>query len=152
MKYALMTIATLAMPGCAMVNSEMNDAQPAGTISPQTANLEGGPWVVEDINGGGIIDNARADVTFEAGNEGSGAVYGRSGCNRYRGAWKQDGTTVKFGPIASTMMACAPALMDLEQKFMGTLEAVTTISFDATGAALLKAPDGRVIKMRKATK
>jgi heat shock protein HslJ len=59
---------------------------------------------------------------------------------------------VKFGPLAGTMMACAPALMELEQKFLKTMEAVTTVSYDASGAALLKAPDGRVIKIRKEAK
>lgn len=152
MKFVIVAMATSALAGCAMVSSELNDSKPAGTSSPRTATLEGGPWIVEDINGSGIIDNARADVTFDASNDGSGVVYGRTGCNRYRGGWKQDGATVKFGPLAATMMACAPAQMDLEKTFIGTLEAVTNLSFDATGAALLKAPDGRVIKMRKEAK
>ena len=47
-------------------------------------------------------------------------------------------------------MACAPALMELEGKFLATLGAVTMVSFDATGSAFLKAPDGRAITLRKA--
>ena len=152
MRYAIMAITALALPGCAMVSAEMNDAKSAGTASPHTVGLDGGPWLVEDINGGGILDNARADVTFDNGNPASPAVYGRSGCNRYRGGWQQDGATVKFGPLAGTMMACAPPLMDLERKFLATLEAVTVVSIDATGAALLKAPDGRMIRIRKEAK
>ena len=152
MRYAILAMTALALPGCAMVNAEMNDAKPAGTASPQIVRLEGGPWLVEDINGGGIIDNARADVTFDTSNDARPAVYGRSGCNRYRGGWKQEGATVKIGPLAGTLMACAPALMALERKFLDTLEAVTVVNIDATGAALLKAPDGRIIKIRKETK
>jgi len=115
-------------------------------------SLEGGPWLVEDLNGGGIIDNARVDLTFDPGDQNTSAVHGKSGCNRFRGGWAQNGSTVKLGPLASTMMACDPALMDLEQKFLKTLEAVTTVSYDTTGAALLKAPDGRIIKIRKEAK
>jgi heat shock protein HslJ len=79
-------------------------------------------------------------------------VFGASGCNRFRGGWKQTGATVKFGPLAGTMMMCEPAKMDTESKFLKTMEAVTTVSFDTTGAALLKAPDGRSIKLRREKK
>jgi heat shock protein HslJ len=50
------------------------------------------------------------------------------------------------------MMMCEPAKMDTESKFLKTMEAVTTVSFDSTGAALLKAPDGRAIKLRREKK
>ena len=115
-------------------------------------SLEGGPWLVEDINGGGVPDNLRVDATFEPGDHDTSVVFGSSGCNRFRGGWKQTGATVKFGPLAGTMMMCEPAKMDTESKFLKTMEAVTTVSFDATGAALLKAPDGRVIKLRREKK
>ncbi len=140
-------LAVTALGGCAG-----ESAMTANTKTAPKPSLEGGPWVVENINGGGIIDDARVDLTFEGGDAGTSVVYGKSGCNRYRGAWKQDGSTVKFGPLAGTMMACAPALMDLEQKFLKTMEVVTTVSFDASGAALLKAPDGRAITMRRESK
>ena len=48
--------------------------------------------------------------------------------------------------MASTMMACPPALMDMERKFLSTFEAVRTVS---TGAAILKAPDGQTLKLRR---
>ena len=50
------------------------------------------------------------------------------------------------------MMACEPVKMDTERKFLQTLEAVRTVSFDSTGAALLKAPDGKSVKLRRETK
>lgn len=138
----LVMLALLA--GCSKAEDVMTGKEPV-----LGGSLEGGPWLVEDVNGGGIIDNARVDLTFEGDDAGGSVVYGKSGCNRYRGAWKQNGTAVKFGPLAGTMMACSPALMDLEQKFLKTMEAVTEVRFDATGAALLTAPDGRAIKIRR---
>lgn len=120
-----------------------------GELPPLGGSLEGGPWLVEDVNGGGVIDNARLEMTFDPGDQNSSRVSGRSGCNRFSGSWQQTGAAVKFGPLASTRMACPPALMDLERKFLATLAAVTTLSFDTTGAALLKAPDGQAIKIRR---
>jgi heat shock protein HslJ len=145
MRTAIIGIAALAMVGgCAREVALVKGVEPV-----VQGSLEGGPWLVEDLNGGGMIDNARIDLTFDPGDHGTSGVYGKSGCNRFRGSWTQTGSTVKFGPLAGTMMACAPALMELEQKFLKTMEAVTTVSYDASGAALLKAPDGRVIKIRK---
>ena len=145
MRKAIIGLAALALAsGCAKEVALVKGVEP---VVPGT--LEGGPWLVEDLNGGGIIDNARIDLTFDPGDQGTSAVHGRSGCNRFRGAWTQNGATVRLGPLASTMMACPPALMELEQKFLKTLEAVTTVTYDTTGAALLKAPDGRVISIRK---
>jgi len=120
-----------------------------GDPPPLSGSLEGGPWLVEDVNGGGVIDNARLEISFDPGDQGTSRVSGLSGCNRFSGTWAQTGTSVSFGPLASTRMACAPALMDLEGKFLKTLEAVRRLSFDQTGAATLTSPDGQVIKLRR---
>lgn len=146
MRVFLLITASLALANCATkdVGRGMKGEPPA-----LGGSLEGGPWLVEDLNGGGILDNARFELTFDPGDQNTSQVAGRSGCNRFGGSWQQNGASVKFGPLISTMMACPPALMDLERKFLSTLEAVTTVSFDATGAALLKAPDGQAIKLRR---
>jgi len=146
MRTLLLVAASLSLAACA--TKDVGRAM-KGELPPLGGSLEGGPWLVEDLNGGGIIDNARLELTFDPGDQNTSRVYGRSGCNRFNGSWQQNGTTVKFGPLATTMMACPPALMDLERKFLSTLAAVTTLSFDATGAALLKAPDGQAIKIRR---
>ncbi len=139
-------LAPVLLGGCSKAVAIAKGQQPvvAGT-------LEGGPWLVEDLNGGGVIDDARVDLTFDPGDHGTGIISGRSGCNRYSGAWRQDGAKVTLGPVTSTMMACAPALMEMERKFLGALEAVRTVTYDGTGAAMLKAPDGRIIKFRRTT-
>ncbi|HUV48950.1 MAG TPA: META domain-containing protein [Actinomycetes bacterium] len=69
-------------------------------------------------------------------------VSGSSGCNTYTGGYTIDGTTLKIGPLASTMKACEDqAVNDQEQQFLAALEASTT--FDQTGNILtLKAAGG----------
>lgn len=140
-------VGLLALSGCAKEAALVKGDMPA-----LGGSLEGGPWLVEDLNGGGIPAGVRVDATFEPGDHDTSVVFGASGCNRFRGGWHQTGATVKFGPLAGTMMMCEPPQMDTESKFLKTMEAVTTVSFDATGAALLKAPDGRAIKLRREKK
>lgn len=139
---------TLLMTGC-----KKEVALVKGEPPVITGTLESGPWLVEDINGGGIPDNTRVDITFDrsidSGDAGTSAVTGRSGCNRYRGGWTQTGTTLKLGPLAGTMMACPPAQMETERKFLDTLAAVTSVIWQTDGAAILKAPDGRQLKIRR---
>jgi heat shock protein HslJ len=147
MRSVMIGLGLLALSGCAK-----EVALVKGDLPALGGSLEGGPWLVEDINGGGVPDGVRVDATFEPGDHDTSVVFGASGCNRFRGGWKQNGATIKLGPLAGTMMMCEPAKMDTERKFLQTMEAVNTVSFDATGAALLKAPDGRVIKLRREKK
>lgn len=136
----------LALAGCASIDPHVQEGKRLvrGEEPVVTGTLAGGTWLVEDVNGGGVIDNARLDLTFA-----DGRVSGKSGCNNYSGAWQQDGSAIKLGPLMGTRKACPPALMVLEGKFLATLEAATLVTFDTTGAAFLKAPDGRIIKMRR---
>ena len=154
MRAAMIGVLVLSagLAGCAKEAALVKGVMPA-----LGGSLEGGPWLVEDLNGGGIPDGIpdgmRADLTFEPGDRNTSVVFGTGGCNRVRGGWQQKGSTIKLGPLASTMMACeSSAKMEFESKFLKTLEAVTIVSFDATGAALLKADDGRAIKLRREKK
>jgi heat shock protein HslJ len=145
---ALLALAVvLLLTGC---NTKDVSRVMKGDLPPLGGSLEGGPWLVEDLNGGGVTKDARLELSFDPGDQNTSRVQGISGCNRFGGAWKQNGAAVEFGPLAGTKMGCAPPLMELEGKFLSTLEAVRTLSFDVTGAALLKSPDGRIIKIRRA--
>lgn len=139
-------LALLLLAGCASVDPHVQEAKRLvrGDEPVVAGTLEGGPWLVEDVNGGGVIDNARLEMTF-----GDGRVMGKAGCNSFGGGWQQDGASLKLGPLMATRKACAPALMTLEAKLLGAVEAATKVSFDATGAATLTAPDGRRVKIRR---
>ncbi len=58
-------------------------------------------------------------VKFEPGNK----VWGRLGCNRFTGTYKQDGFALSFGPMASTRMACPEAAMKTEARVSAALMA-----------------------------
>ncbi|MBC7506919.1 MAG: META domain-containing protein [Sandarakinorhabdus sp.] len=147
MRAAMLGFALLALSGCA------KEATLAKTERPALGgSLEGGPWLFEDVNGAGVPAGVRADITFEPGDHNTSVVFGSGGCNRFRGGWEQKGSAIKLGPLAGTMMMCEPAKMETERKVQQALEAARTVSFDATGAAFLKAPDGGVVKLRREKK
>ncbi len=48
-------------------------------------------------------------------------AFGSGGCNNLFGGYKQDGSSLKFGPMGSTMMACEPEIMKVESAFSAAL-------------------------------
>ena len=122
MRFALSVVAVL-IAGSAM----------ADTSSPA------GSWLAEDIRGGGVIDNLQ--TTLEIASDGS--VSGTGGCNRYFGKAEIDEASIAFGPLGSTKMACAPAVMDQEQKFFDALTEVAGWHLESTGHLVLLDTDGK---------
>lgn len=51
-------------------------------------------------------------------------VAGSGGCNRVMGSYLQEEETLRFGPLAGTMMACAQLVMEQEEAFLKALRAV----------------------------
>lgn len=107
--------------------------------------LRGAEWVVEGLAGGTVIDRSRATLAFDP----NGRVSGRGSCNRYTAAYALTGEGLTISKPASTMMACAPALMQQERLFFDLLAQVRRFSIDAGGALVLHAGDGRTIIARR---
>jgi heat shock protein HslJ len=107
--------------------------------------LRGDEWVVEDIAGGGIVDGSRVTVQFGPGDR----VTGRASCNRYTGGYALSGEGLQLKGLASTRMACAPALNQQETRFLQILGQVVRHEFTADGALVLVASDGRRLRARR---
>ncbi len=103
--------------------------------------LTGAEWVIEDVGGKGIVDNAHLTIAFREG----GSLGGSGGCNRYNAGFTLSGEGLSIGPAAATMMACAEALMALEQALFQALAGVTGFDVDATGALVLKDAGGAAV-------
>lgn len=67
-----------------------------------------GRWLAEDIRQGGVIDRLQTVLEIAA----DGRVSGTGGCNRISGKATISGDRIAFGPVASTFMACTPAVMN----------------------------------------
>jgi putative lipoprotein len=89
----------------------------AAAAAEAAPTLVGGEWVAEDIGGRGVVDRAKTSLAFTA----EGKVSGSGGCNRIAGNYTLAGETIAFGQMISTMMACAPAVGEQEQRFMRVL-------------------------------
>ena len=107
--------------------------------------LLGAEWLIEDIAGAGVIDNARASLHFLPG----GRLAGSGSCNRLLGSYTTDGQSLSLSDTATTMMACPPALMNQERKLLDMLALVKRWQIDATGALVLMTAEGKTILARR---
>lgn len=84
-----------------------------------TTNLAGTRWVLEDLAGVAAIETARPTLDFASATQ----VAGDTSCNKFGGAAKFEGQTVKLGPMRVTRKACAPELMKQEAEILRAMEA-----------------------------
>jgi heat shock protein HslJ len=112
---SLITVITLVVLAAACAD----DDGPAG----EDGTLEGVTWVLQRGSVDELLAGAPADARVDLSLEG-GEASGTSGCNQYGGSYEVDGSTITFGPLRSTEMACEPALMDLESAYLGALASV----------------------------
>jgi len=130
------TVLALLLAGCA-----------DGREPPRQAadGIVGPVWVAEDIAGAGIVDNSR--VTLQLGADGQAS--GRGGCNGYGGTYTLAGDSLRFGPLISTMMACAEALMTQERRYFDALAQATRYAVADDGALMLTTADGQALLFRR---
>jgi putative lipoprotein len=76
-----------------------------------------GRWLAESIRNRRVIGDPKTLIEIAA----DGKVTGSGGCNRISGKATVDGAHISFGPMISTKMACPPAVMDQESKFLAAL-------------------------------
>ena len=103
-----------------------------------------GTWVVEDILGGGIIDDSRVTLEFS-----EQRVGGKASCNSYQGAWSLENDKLSIVDVAVTMMACPEALMNQERRFLDALNSADGIRFDDTGALFLTSGGDDLLRARR---
>ena len=101
-----------------------------------------GKWLVEDIAGRGVIDNAQTTIQIDK----DGKVFGSTGVNRYMSRATIDDQRIKFEPgPATTRAAGPPALMDQESSFLAALHKVSKYRVDNNGLLFLLNAQGSVL-------
>jgi heat shock protein HslJ len=105
--------------------------------------LFGTRWVVEGLVSGGAVSSLPIGVTA-ALTFSDGRVDVEAGCNGGGGAVQVTDTTLVFGPIGLTKMACAPDAMAVEGTVTAVLSGAAgytieagTLTLDAGGAGLM---------------
>jgi len=92
----------------------------AGGKSAQEAagvSLAGTQWKILGLDGKSADPSVTSTLVFDA----DGAVKGNAGCNTFRGHVDIEGTMMKFGQLASTMIACEGAKSAQEALFHAAL-------------------------------
>jgi heat shock protein HslJ len=111
------------------------------TAGDPAAGLVGPTRTLVSLNGAPAIAGTEVTATFTADQVG-----GSAGCNSYGGSYTRDGAKLSFGPIMSTMMACAqPAgVMEQEQAYLAALQAGGTFAIQG-GQLTITAANGSVL-------
>ena len=112
----------------------------ASTASAASYLLAGSQWGYP-LNVDADVSDRRS-VRFAV----DGKLFGNGGCNRFRGSYHQNGSTITISPLATTRKACEEEVMALERKFMLVLTSARSVEatqfklviLDADGAVLLR--------------
>ena len=78
--------------------------------------LEGPVWRLQDT-----LPDTTITATFQGGR-----VSGSGGCNPYSGSYTINGQAMAIGPLGTTGLACAQAVMDQETQYLTTLQGAVT--------------------------
>jgi putative lipoprotein len=117
----ILAVAALTLIGC---------SQPAASAAPSAAGppteLPGTSWVLVGISGAELGTGV---PTINFGTDGT--VSGSAGCNTYNGTYTVDGSSISFGPLATTKMACPVADSVVETAFLAGLAGAKTWSIQA---------------------
>ncbi len=112
-----------------------------------SAALMGPEWMIEDIDGKGVIDDSPASVEFLV----DGKLAGNGSCNRMLGSYKTGEAEgeVSIELAGTTMMMCPEALMNQEKSLLEILPKITSYTIDDTATLVLKTDDGKTITARR---
>lgn len=136
--------ALTTMTACASSGTHAGEHKASGHKAGKHS-LAGPEWIIFEIGGQPALTGVKATINFE-----DGRAFGAGSCNRYTGGYTSTGKSqIKFGPMASTMMACPDPMMEQEGRLLKILGDVTSYSIDADGVLTLKTADNRTVRARR---
>ncbi len=124
LKLAVIFVIVFAARACSSTNSTKSST-PASTSA--SASLLGSEWALRDIAGTPALATPQATLQFPE----AGRVAGNGSCNRFTGSVEISGRNLKFGPLASTRMACLDnGVSDQEAHYLTALGAATRYALE----------------------
>lgn len=99
----------------------------APATEPETAALYGQSWLIEYVDGIGVI--AEPQATFRISE--TGKAGGKGPCNAYFATARVDGEKIAISDIGSTYMACAPDVMAEEKALFEALTKAASYKIEA---------------------
>jgi len=105
----------------------------------EAGTLERADWRLVELNGHPAAGADLARRPWVRLDTDSGRVVGSAGCNRLSGTFVRTGSSLKFGPLLTTKMACAEeALNRQEQEFLSALQSADKYETVADTLTLLR--------------
>jgi heat shock protein HslJ len=146
---------TAAEPGSLATGAgpeDRNDAPAPQATAPAAADraptdrgaatLEGGEWVVAEMDGRPLLEGSRITLVFA-----DGQVSGLASCNQYVADWSRSSPSgIRVGSPRSTLRACAPAVMDQERRFLDLLEGLESLDMARSGELVLRTAEGNAVR------
>ncbi len=129
---------------CSACSAPAPKAAPADAVvsaAHAASLLDDTSWVLTSLGDIEPVPHAIVSLEFD----GSGGVTGSDGCNRLSGRYSADDGALRFGPLASTKMACPGVINTQAAAFTAALDAARTFAvvdnyldvYGADGAHLL---------------
>lgn len=115
-------------------------AAPASAPANVNLKLRDTPWTLETLADTPAPEGQRVHLVLASTSQ---HLSGNAGCNRLSGRYTQRGTALALKPVATTRMACAPAQMQLEERFLQTIAATDSYRIEGRTLSLLQ---GDVVK------
>lgn len=101
--------AAIALTGCGSTGTAV--------VSEGGLDLVGTRWLVEDIDGKGVIDMLQTTIEFDTNT----SARASGGCNNAFGNVTFDGDLIEFGAFGTTMKMCSEAISNQESRFFAAL-------------------------------
>jgi heat shock protein HslJ len=107
-----------------------------GNAAPAPSPV-GVEWKLAALGGAPVGATATGQPATLVLTELSGQASGYAGCNRFSGTFTLTGSSLAFGPLAMTSMACAKG-GDLERRYTSALAETTSYTVTGSGLELRK--------------
>lgn len=114
-----------------------------GAAAPKNGLV--GDWRVEALDDAAAASGSTVSMRFGADSR----LSGRGPCNRYQTAYKADGQSLTIAAPATTRMACPPAVMRQETRFLSLLASVRRSSVAGDTLSLYSEDGGPALRARR---
>ena len=109
------------------------------------ASLAGSFWRVEEMDGEQVPAEAEGTLDFPE----AGRVAGRAFCNRFSGRVETSGSSIRFGPLAVTKMACGQSANERESRFLQAIQKAERYALEGKTLQLYFAGSDRPLRLAR---
>jgi heat shock protein HslJ len=110
-------------------------------MSTEPAALAGRSFAIVSVAGVAVMPSTRPDLAFGA----DGRISGNATVNRLMGQYALEGDVLRFGALATTMMAGPPEHMEQEQRVLAALAHPLRVEAAGAGDVLLVSDGGTTL-------